>query len=135
MGILVRYDREGNAHPMEFSGIDEFHEALKDCLEKMAGPRKDGKLSQLEYVAEKAAAIENGLKQGIMSTNGAVRQVRRMKVIFLDIARDLQYARRYLENINGGNEEGRPLRDGCEAGSSGRSMVQVLSEGGSHTEV
>lgn len=103
MGILVKFDSDGKAHPREFDNVDELHDALKDCLAKMAGPRADGKLSQLEYVAEKISAIENGVRQGIMSPNGIVRQVRKMKVIVLDIGRDLNYARKALENLDGGN--------------------------------
>lgn len=101
MGILVKFDNKGEAHPREFESIAELHDALKDCLMKMAGPRSDGKLSQLEYVAEKISAIENGVGQGIMSPNGVVRQVRKMKVIVLDIGRDLNYARQALEKLDG----------------------------------
>lgn len=103
MGILVRFDKDGKAHPREFADICELHNALKDCLMKMAGPRADGKLSQLEYIAEKLSAIENGVGQGIMSPNGIVRQVRKVKVIYLDILRDMRYVRQALEKMDGGD--------------------------------
>jgi len=111
MGVLIRYDRQGKPHAAVFENVDDFHAALGDFFLKVAGPRADGKLSQLEYAIERIGTVIVGTKQCHLSGNDIEKRLNFVLKVLGDIGRDVKYARESLEKINGGNQKGQSVFD------------------------
>ena len=101
MGSLIKFGKDGKPVRSEFKTADDFHDALATFLVKAAGPRNDGKLSQLEYAEAKFQELEQAISHGSISRQRAAARVRKIRVIIQDISHDLRHARVSLENLNG----------------------------------
>lgn len=98
MGILVKKDR-----PVQFSTDADRVDGLLGFFGKVAGPRTDGKPTELHYVATKLGIVQGEMDSGTSTQAELKAELKKAQGILYDLSRDLQYAAQVVRKIGQGN--------------------------------